>query len=75
MLYEYNTYTVFNAMEKFIEDFKNGNTQAALDEVDILDYEHICRLYDTLRLVKIKPTVLMLETYEVDLLARFMEYV
>jgi len=73
MLFQYQTYTVYEALEKFIENFNSDDTQPALDEVDLLDYEHICRIYESLNLVKPQPYVVILDDYELGLLSKFME--
>jgi hypothetical protein len=69
MQFQYHTYTVVHACQRFIEDFqKNPPT----DEVDLMDYEMVCRLLETMMLAKIRPSVVLMDDYELSLLNKFM---
>jgi hypothetical protein len=70
MQFKYETYVVVNACAAYIQDNK-PDTEAHEFFEDHMSYEHIFRHYETLVRLTLKPSSVLLDEYDLELLGDY----
>jgi hypothetical protein len=73
MQFKYETYVVVNACAEYIRDNKpDTETHAHEFFEDHMSYEHIFRHYETLVRLTLKPSSILLDEYDLELLGDYL---
>lgn len=72
MQFKYETYTVVNACAEFIRDNKPDQDGSHEFFEDQMNYGHIFRQYETLVRLTLKPSSILLDEYDLELLGDYL---